>query len=118
MVKGLLLSLSVQMCLDSSVSLILLLCRKDAVWFLWRSLKFVARPTYESDDVCVVYIYIYIYILKTMKNVFFAFALRVSQLLRLFRHSKVFLLTYYVTDVIVITIIMALVIRSTREQLA
>ena len=29
-----------------------------------------------------------------------------------------FLLTYYVTDVIVITIIMALVIRSTREQLA
>ena len=33
-------------------------------------------------------------------------------------HSKVFLLTYYVTDVIVITFIMALVIRSTREQLA
>ena len=64
-----------------------------------------------------IYIYIYIYVLKTMK-VFFAFALRVSSLLRLFRHSKVFLLTYYVTDVIVITIIMALVIRSTREQLA
>ena len=34
MVKGLFLSLSVQMCLDSSVSFILLLCRKDAVWFL------------------------------------------------------------------------------------
>ena len=35
----------------------------------------------------------------------------------LFRHSKVCLLTYYVTDVIVITIIMAIVIRRTREQL-
>ena len=52
-------------------------------------------------------------------KVFFDFALRVSPLLRLFRHSKVFLLTYYVTDVkFVITIIMALVIRITREQLA
>ena len=57
-------------------------------------------------------------ILKTMKTkVFFAFALRGSPLLRPFRHSKVFLLTYYVTDVSVITIIMALVIRSTHEQL-
>ena len=49
---------------------------------------------------------------------FFVFALRVSPLLRLFRHSKVCLLTYYVTDIIVITIIMALAIRSPREQLA
>ena len=60
-------------------------------------------------------------ILKTMKNVtkvFFAFALHVSPLLRLFRHNKVCLLTYYVTGVIVITIIMALVIRTAREQLA
>ena len=31
MVKGLLLSLSVQMCLDSPVSFLLLLCQKDAV---------------------------------------------------------------------------------------
>ena len=46
---------------------------------------------------------------------FFAFALRVSPLLRLFRHSKVCLLTYYVTDTIVITIMMALAIRSPRE---
>ena len=51
-------------------------------------------------------------------KVFFAFALRVSPLLRLFRHSKVCLLTYYVTGVIVITIIMALVIRTAHEQLA
>ena len=65
-----------------------------------------------------IYIYIYIYWKQWKTKVFFAFALRVSPLLRLFRHSKVFLLTYYVTDVIVITIIMALVIRSTREQLA
>lgn len=46
------------------------------------------------------------------------FVLRVSPLLRLFRHSKVCLLTYYVTDVIAITIIMAFVILSAREQLA
>ena len=39
---------------------------------------------------------------------FFAFALCVSPLLRLFRHSKVCLLTYYVTDVILITIIILL----------
>ena len=51
-------------------------------------------------------------------NLYFAFALRVSPLLRLFRHSKVGLLTCYVTDLIVITIIMAIVIRSAREQLA
>ena len=37
---------------------------------------------------------------------------------RLFRHSKVYLLTCYVIDLIVITIIMAMVIRSAREQLA
>ena len=49
---------------------------------------------------------------------YFAFALRVSPLLRLFRHSKVCLLTYYVTELIVITIIMAIVIGSVREQLA
>ena len=63
----------------------------------------------------------YIYILKSMKTkvfFFFAFALRVSPLLRLFRHSKVCLLTYYVTDVILITIVMAPVIQSEREQLA
>ena len=66
-------------------------------------------------------VYIYIYILKSMKTkvfLFFAFALRVSPLLRLFRHSKVCLLTYYVTDVTLITIIMAPVIQSAREQLA
>ena len=61
-------------------------------------------------------------ILKSMETkvfLFFAFALRVSPLLRLFRHSKVCLLTYYVTDVILITIIiMAPVIQSVREQLA
>ena len=51
-------------------------------------------------------------------NFYFAFALRVSPLLGLFRHSNVCLLTCYVTDLIVITIIMATVIRSTREQLA
>ena len=34
MVKGLLLSFSAQMCLDSSVSFLLLSYRKDAVWFL------------------------------------------------------------------------------------
>ena len=45
-------------------------------------------------------------------KVFFAFALRVSPLLRLFRHSKVCLLSYYVTDIIVITIVMALAIRK------
>ena len=65
--------------------------------------------------------YIYVYILKSMKTkvfFFFAFALRVSPLLRLFRHSKVCLLTYCVTDVILIAIVMAPVIQSAREQLA
>ena len=47
----------------------------------------------------------------------FAFALRVSPLLRLFRHSKVCLLTYYVTDVILITIIMALERKLNTGQL-
>ena len=68
-----------------------------------------------------IYRYIYIYILKSMKTkvfLFFAFALCISPLLQLFRHSKVCLLTYYITDVILITIIMAPVIQSTREQLA
>ena len=51
-------------------------------------------------------------------NLYFAFALHVPPLLRLFRHSKVYLLTCYVIDLIVITIIMAMVIRSAREQLA
>ena len=55
---------------------------------------------------------------KSPFNFYFAFALRVSPLLGLFRHSKVCLLTCYVTDLIVITIIMATVIRSAREQLA
>jgi len=36
------------MCFDSSVSFLLLVCRKDALWFLYRSLKFVASPTYDS----------------------------------------------------------------------
>ena len=63
---------------------------------------------------------LYMYILKSMKKkafLFSAFTLRVSPLLRLSRHSKVCLLTYYVTDVILITIIMALVIQSARERL-
>ena len=51
-------------------------------------------------------------------TVYFAFALRVSPLLGLFRHSKVCLLTCYVTDLVVIIIITAIVIRSAREQLA
>ena len=60
-----------------------------------------------------IYIYIYIYIYtktnekrKSSFNFYFAFALCVSPLLQLFRHSKVCLLTCYVTDLIVITIIM------------
>ena len=48
--------------------------------------------------------------MKTNIFLFFAFALRVSPLLRLFRRSKVCLLTYYVTDAILLTIIMAPVI--------
>ena len=55
---------------------------------------------------------------KTKVFLFLAFVLRVSPLLQLFRHSKVCLLTYYITDVILITIIMAPVIQSAREQLA
>ena len=39
------------MCFDSSVSFFLLVCRKDALWFLQRSLKFVASPTYDSVEV-------------------------------------------------------------------
>ena len=50
---------------------------------------------------------------KSLKNENFAFALRVSPLLRLFRHRKVCLLTYYVTDVILITT--SLVIQSARN---
>ena len=70
------------------------------------------------------HIYIYIYIFtktnekqKSSLNFYFAFALCVSLLLQLFRQSKVCLLTCYVTDLIVITIILAIVIRSTCEQL-
>ena len=47
-------SFSVHMCFESSVSFLLLACRKDALWFLYRSLKFVASPTYESVVVSVV----------------------------------------------------------------
>ena len=71
--------------------------------------------------ICV-YTYIYIFTKtnekqKSSLNFYFAFALCVSLLLQLFRQSKVCLLTCYVTDLIVITIIMAIVIRSTCEQL-
>ena len=41
---------------------------------------------------------------KSSFNFYFAFALRFSPLLRLFKHSKVCLLTCYVTDLIVITL--------------
>ena len=59
------------------------------------------------------YIYIYIFTKtnekqKSSLNFYFAFALCVSLLLQLFRQSKVCLLTCYVTDLIVITIIMAI----------
>ena len=61
------------------------------------------------------HIYIYIYIFtktnekqKSSLNFYFAFALCVSLLLQLFRQSKVCLLTCYVTDLIVIIIIMAI----------
>ena len=81
---------------------------------------------YLSLYMCVsIYLSIFIYInckllcrmkiLKSMKTkvfLFFAFVLRVSPLLRLFRHSKVCLLTYYVTDVILIIIIKAPVIQT------
>ena len=80
------------------------------VWYSRSKNSVCCYPNKEFD------IYIYINckllcrmkILKSMKTkvfLFFAFALRVSPLLRLFRHSKVCLLTYYVTDVILITII-------------
>ena len=87
-------------------------------WALYA--KVDSDPTFKY-----IYIYLYIYIYtKTNKrrkssfNLYFAFALRVSPLLGLFRHSKVCLLTCYVTDLIVIIIITAIVIRSAREQLA
>ena len=59
------------------------------------------------------HIYIYIFTKtnekqKSSLNFYFAFALCVSLLLQLFRQSKVCLLTCYVTDLIVITIIMAI----------
>ena len=34
------------MCFDSSVSFLLLSCRKDTLWFLYHSLKLVPSPTY------------------------------------------------------------------------
>ena len=77
------------------------------------SVTYIVGPLFHSLKV----VYIYIYMLKSMKTkvfLFFAFALCVSPLLRLFRHSKVCLLTYYVTDVTLITIIMAPVIQSAR----
>ena len=46
--KGLFAFLSVQMYLDSSVSFCFLWFRKDDVWFLYRSLKLPASPTYVS----------------------------------------------------------------------
>ena len=41
-------SFKAQMCLDSSVSFLLLACRNEVKWFLYLSLKFVASPTYDS----------------------------------------------------------------------
>ena len=52
--KGLFAFFSVQMYLDSSVSFFFLWFRKDDVWFLYRSLKLVASPTYVSVVVLVV----------------------------------------------------------------
>ena len=46
--KGLFAFLSVQMYLDSSVSFCFSRFRKDDVWFLYRSLKLAASPTYVS----------------------------------------------------------------------
>ena len=48
MLKGLFAFLSVQMYLDNSVLFFFLCFRKDDVWFLHRSLKLVASPTYVS----------------------------------------------------------------------
>ena len=48
MLKGLFAFLSIQMYLDNSVSFFLLWFWKDDVWFLYRSLKLVASPTYVS----------------------------------------------------------------------
>ena len=42
------------MCFDSSVSFLFLVCRKDALWFLYRSLKFVASPTNDSVEFSLV----------------------------------------------------------------
>ena len=54
MLKGLFAFLSVQMYLDNSVSFFFLWFRKDDVWFLYRSLKLVASPTYVSVVVLLV----------------------------------------------------------------
>ena len=54
MLKGLFAFLSVQMYLDNSVLFFFLWFRKDEVWFLYRSLKLVASPTYVSVVVLLV----------------------------------------------------------------
>ena len=36
------------MCFDNAVSFLLLSCRRDTLSFLYRSLKLVASPTYDS----------------------------------------------------------------------
>ena len=46
--NGLFFSFNVQMYLDSSVSFLRLQCLNEVRWFLYRSLKFVANPTYVS----------------------------------------------------------------------
>ena len=46
--KGLFASFKVHIYLDSSVAFRLLAFRKDVLWFLYRSLKFIASPTYDS----------------------------------------------------------------------
>jgi len=64
MLKGLFAFLSIQMYLDNSVSFFFLWFRKDDVWFLYRSLKLVASPTYVSVIVllsfCVFFIILFI----------------------------------------------------------
>ena len=74
---------------------------------IWRSQIWQLKP---KKGTC----YISIKINEKPKSSF-SFSLRVSPPLRLFKHSKVCLLTYYVTDVILITII--IIIQSACEQL-
>ena len=47
-------SFSVHMCLDSSVSFLLLVRRNELMWFPYLSLKLVASPMYDSVVVAVV----------------------------------------------------------------